>query len=122
MACPAVRGSGPVDSPVQRLAALTLPVVVAFGLACGIGYKPHVSVDQVAESRKPSRDLVRYLEQTSADTAVCDVNRRDGPSLDDWQSGTGAGLRFHWQSTIVRADYGSSGGQTGLYITFSQVF
>lgn len=48
--------------------------------------------------------------------------RRDGPSLDNWQSGTGAGLRFHWQSTVVRADYGSSGGRTGLYITFSQVF
>lgn len=48
--------------------------------------------------------------------------RRDGPSLDDWRTGKGAGLRFYWQSTIVRADYGSSGERTGLYITFSQVF
>ena len=48
--------------------------------------------------------------------------RSDGPSVDDWQSGRGAGLRFHWQSTVVRADYGVSGGRTGLYITFSQIF
>ena len=48
--------------------------------------------------------------------------RRNGPSLDDWRTGKGAGLRFYWHSTIVRADYGSSGDRTGLYITFSQVF
>lgn len=49
-------------------------------------------------------------------------SRADGPSMDAWQSGGGAGLRFHWYSTIVRADYGYSGGKTGIYITFSQVF
>jgi len=32
------------------------------------------------------------------------------------------GLRCHWQSTIVRADYGTSGDRRALYITFSQVF
>jgi outer membrane protein assembly factor BamA len=48
--------------------------------------------------------------------------RADGPSLEEWHSGTGAGLRFNWHSTIVRADYGVAGSRTGLYITFSQVF
>ena len=48
--------------------------------------------------------------------------RRDGPSLGDWSSGAGAGLRFHWHSTIVRADYGISGSRRGIYITFSQLF
>jgi len=48
--------------------------------------------------------------------------RADGPSLDDWRTGRGAGLRFHWHSTIVRADYGVSGDRTGIYITFSQLF
>ena len=48
--------------------------------------------------------------------------RGDGPSRDDWRRGVGFGLRFHWQGTIVRADYGSSSGRTGLYITFSQLF
>ncbi len=48
--------------------------------------------------------------------------RADGPSMDTWRSGAGAGLRLHWHSTIVRADYGISDDRTGLYITFSQVF
>jgi outer membrane protein assembly factor BamA len=48
--------------------------------------------------------------------------RSDGPTVDNWRTGVGAGLRFHWQSTIVRADYGQSGSGTGIYITFSQVF
>ena len=34
----------------------------------------------------------------------------------------GAGLRYHWHSTIVRADYGASKNRTAIYITFSQVF
>ena len=45
-----------------------------------------------------------------------------GPSTSDWRRGLGGGLRLHWHSTIVRADYGASGGRTGLYITFEQVF
>ena len=43
-------------------------------------------------------------------------------SWGQWRNATGVGLRFHWHSTIVRADYGKSGSRTGLYITFSQVF
>jgi hemolysin activation/secretion protein len=45
----------------------------------------------------------------------------DGPG-GSWRRGQGAGLRLHWHSTIVRADYGTSGSRTGLYITFGQVF
>jgi len=48
--------------------------------------------------------------------------RQDGPSLGGWSNGAGAGLRFHWHSTIVRADYGISGSRRGIYITFSQLF
>ncbi len=48
--------------------------------------------------------------------------RGELPARDQWRRGAGLGLRFHWQSTIIRADYGSSGGGTGTYITFSQVF
>ena len=44
------------------------------------------------------------------------------PATSEWQSGAGVGMRYQWHSTIVRADYGSSGGNTGIYITFSQVF
>ena len=44
------------------------------------------------------------------------------PTSDGWRGGSGLGLRCHWQSTIVRADYGTSGGRRALYITFSQVF
>ena len=48
--------------------------------------------------------------------------RGDGPAADGWERGLGTGLRLHWHSTIVRADYGLSGEGSGLYITFSQVF
>ena len=48
--------------------------------------------------------------------------RSAGPGLRRWERGLGAGLRLHWHSTIVRADYGSSGENTGLYMTFSHVF
>ena len=44
------------------------------------------------------------------------------PARGDWRRGAGLGLRFLWQSTIVRADHGFSGGGSGLYITFSQLF
>ncbi len=44
------------------------------------------------------------------------------PSQGEWRKGRGVGLRYHWQSTIVRADYGTSGSRTAIYITFSQVF
>jgi len=46
----------------------------------------------------------------------------DGPTHDHWRRGQGLGLRLHWHSTIVRADYSRSGDRTGLYITFGQVF
>ncbi len=49
-------------------------------------------------------------------------SRSDGPSLNKWKAGGGAGMRFQWYSTIVRADYGYSGGKKGVYATFSQVF
>ena len=49
-------------------------------------------------------------------------DRGELPAGDRWRRGAGLGLRLHWQSTIVRADYGSSAGGTGTYITFSQVF
>jgi outer membrane protein assembly factor BamA len=39
-----------------------------------------------------------------------------------WRRGSGLGLRYQWQSTIVRADYGTSSGRAAIYITFSQVF
>lgn len=48
--------------------------------------------------------------------------RADGPAANAWRRGLGAGLRLHWHSTILRADYGRSGGRAGLYITFGQVF
>ena len=44
------------------------------------------------------------------------------PTSGGWRGGRGLGLRCHWQSTIVRADYGASGGRRAIYITFSQVF
>ena len=46
----------------------------------------------------------------------------EGPSRHDWRRGAGLGLRFLWQSTIVRADHGFSSGGSGIYITFSQLF
>lgn len=48
--------------------------------------------------------------------------RREGPSLEGWRSGRGIGLRFLWQSTVVRADYGRADGRAGVYITFNQLF
>jgi outer membrane translocation and assembly module TamA len=48
--------------------------------------------------------------------------RHDLPRAGDWREGLGAGLRYHWHSTIVRADYGSSSDRSAIYITFSQVF
>ena len=48
--------------------------------------------------------------------------RHDMPRSGDWREGLGAGLRYHWHSTIVRADYGSSSNRSAIYITFSQVF
>lgn len=48
--------------------------------------------------------------------------RAEGPSLGEWRKGAGAGLRFQWHSTIVRADCGTSSGHTGIYLTFDQVF
>ena len=44
------------------------------------------------------------------------------PAAGDWRRGRGAGARFFWHSTIVRADYAVSGRRTAIYITFSQVF
>ena len=44
------------------------------------------------------------------------------PAAGEWSRGAGGGLRYHWHSTIVRADYGVSSGDTGIYITFSQLF
>lgn len=46
----------------------------------------------------------------------------DGPRRDAWRRGVGGGLRLHWHSTVVRADYGAAGDRRGLYITFDQVF
>ena len=48
--------------------------------------------------------------------------RGDLPGSGRWRNGRGAGLRYHWHGTIVRADYGSSQDRTAIYITFSQVF
>ena len=48
--------------------------------------------------------------------------RRLGPSLNTWRRGWGMGLRFLWQSTVVRADWARAGQRTGVYITFDQVF
>ena len=48
--------------------------------------------------------------------------RQDSPSLDHWRRSAGAGLRFHWHGTILRADYGKSDGRTGIYITLRQLF
>ena len=39
-----------------------------------------------------------------------------------WRHGLGIGLRGRWQSTVVRADWGRSGGATGLYLTFAHMF
>jgi len=48
--------------------------------------------------------------------------RDELPETDGWRHGRGAGLRYHWHSTIVRADYAWAKNRTALYITFSHVF
>ena len=48
--------------------------------------------------------------------------RDELPQTDGWRHGRGAGLRYHWHSTIARADYAWAKNRTALYITFSQVF
>ena len=45
-----------------------------------------------------------------------------GLSIENWQRDLGIGARFLWQSTVVRSDLARSDKQTGLYITFDQVF
>ena len=50
-------------------------------------------------------------------------SRSDGPNLtENWRRGVGGGLRFHWYSTIVRADLGYSDSGTGIYILFNHLF
>jgi outer membrane protein assembly factor BamA len=44
------------------------------------------------------------------------------PAGGAWRRGGGLGLRCHWHSTIVRADYGVSGGRRAIYVTFAQLF
>lgn len=39
-----------------------------------------------------------------------------------WRRGGGMGLRCHWHSTIVRADYGVSSARRAIYVTFAQLF
>ncbi|MDA0745928.1 MAG: BamA/TamA family outer membrane protein [bacterium] len=69
-----------------------------------------------------SRSRNIYLGLLAFGDAGQVFSRSDGPAMDKWKAGAGAGLRFHWYSTIVRADYGYSEGNTGMYVTFSQVF
>ncbi|MFH1570833.1 MAG: BamA/TamA family outer membrane protein, partial [Gemmatimonadota bacterium] len=79
-----------------------------------------------AEARWRGLALWRQQQIYLGGAAFADVGQifalGDGPSSSAWRHGLGLGLRLHWQSTIVRADHGWSGGRTGLYITFSQVF
>ena len=54
---------------------------------------------------------------------VGQVFRRNAwPSTDIWKLGIGAGVRLYWYSTVVRADYGVSDGDSGLYMRFAQIF
>ena len=48
--------------------------------------------------------------------------RGEWPAAGRWRRGAGLGLRFLWQSTIVRADHGFADGGRGIYITFSHLF
>jgi outer membrane protein assembly factor BamA len=48
--------------------------------------------------------------------------RRSWPSNDNWQLGIGTGLRLYWYSTVVRADYAVSDGDSALYMRFAQIF
>ena len=49
-------------------------------------------------------------------------NPSEGPSTKNWRGGYGVGVRFYWYSTIVRMDYGFSGGNSGLYMRFAHIF
>ncbi|MCB9679031.1 MAG: hypothetical protein H6737_28275 [Alphaproteobacteria bacterium] len=51
------------------------------GLGCGVGYKPNLGAKQLADTNRPDRLLIGYLEQTSADPAVCDLARTDGVAI-----------------------------------------
>ena len=53
------------------------------------------------------------------DPAAVFLQQREGGA---WRRGGGMGLRCHWHSTIVRADYGVSGGRRAIYVTFAQLF
>lgn len=79
-----------------------------------------------AELRWPGLSLLRRHHIRGGLILFADAGqifrRAEGPSPDDWRLGAGAGGRFYWHSTIVRADVGRSGRRTGIYLTFSQVF
>ena len=49
-------------------------------------------------------------------------DRSDAPSLTGWNVGVGIGARLYWYSTVVRADYGQSEGDSALYMRFAQIF
>jgi len=79
-----------------------------------------------AEVRWRGRCLSRRRQIYLGALAFVDVGQifdlGDGPAANAWRRGQGVGLRLHWHSTIVRADYSRAGDRTGLYITFGQVF
>jgi len=49
-------------------------------------------------------------------------DRTASPSLTGWNVGVGIGARLYWYSTVVRADYGQSDGDSALYMRFAQIF
>jgi outer membrane protein assembly factor BamA len=49
-------------------------------------------------------------------------DRSDAPSLTQWNVGVGIGARLYWYSTVVRADYGRSNGDSAIYMRFAQIF
>lgn len=55
--------------------------VLGLGLACGVGYKPGLGAETLADSERPHTLIVGYLEQTAADPAVCDLARTDGVAM-----------------------------------------
>ncbi len=65
--------------PQPRARVVWLAALALLG-GCA-AYKEGITIDTVANSRTPSRDLVRYLEATAAEPAVCNGGRRDGPSV-----------------------------------------
>jgi len=65
----------------MRPLSATLLLTLALGLGCGVGYKPGLGAKQLADSPRPHKLIVGYLEQTSADPAVCDLARTDGVAL-----------------------------------------